>query len=103
MTELPWKCLRSVLQRNEKAAYQNLCSLQRSFDKNPGLEEEFNKQVEEMIERGAAVVLSEGCCLPGRETTTTFLLLGSSPRTSGSVSVLMLHVGKVGILVSMIV
>ena len=60
MTELPWKCLRSVLQRNEKAAYQNLCSLQKSFDKNPGLEEEFNKQVEEMIERGAAVVLSEG-------------------------------------------
>ena len=59
MTEYPWKCLRSVLPRNEKAAYQNLCSLQRSFDKNPGLEEEFNKQVEEMIARGAAVVLSE--------------------------------------------
>ena len=59
MTEYPWKCLRSVLPRNEKAAFQNLCSLQRTFDKNPGLEEEFDKQVMEMIARGAAVVLTE--------------------------------------------
>ena len=59
ITELPWKCPRNTLPRNEKAAHQNLCSLRRSLEKKPGLGGEYDEQVDDMLNRRAAIILSE--------------------------------------------
>ena len=56
---LPWKCERCVLPRNEKAALKQLQSLERSFLKKPELPKEISEQIQDMLDRGAAVVLSE--------------------------------------------
>ena len=58
-TEYPWNCARSVLPRNDKTALQNLNSLEKNLAKNPELAEDFSKQIDEMLIRGVAVVLSD--------------------------------------------
>ena len=58
-TEYPWCCPRSTLPKNDKVALQNLASLERSLSRDPDLAADFNRQIEDMVERGAAVILSE--------------------------------------------
>ena len=58
-TQYPWICSRSVLPKNKKAALQNLLSLERTLSRNPELAEDFSKQIEDMVARGAAVILSD--------------------------------------------
>ena len=58
-TEYPWTCSRCVLPKNEKAALQNLISLERSLAKNMELAEDFSKQIDDMVERGTAIILKE--------------------------------------------
>ena len=57
--EYPWAVDRSCLPRNEEAAYQWLLSLERRLSKNPELADDFCQQIQDMLDRGAAVVLSE--------------------------------------------
>ena len=59
VTELPWRVERSTLPRNERAALQNLLSHEHRLDKDPGQAEDWINQIQQMVERGAAVVLSE--------------------------------------------
>ena len=56
-TEYPWCCPRSTLPKNDSAALQNLASLERSLARDPELAEDFNKQIEDMVLRDAAVIL----------------------------------------------
>ena len=58
-TFLPWKVDRSTLPRNYKIAFKHLLSLERSLLKKPELGREFCVQVKDMVERGAAIKLSE--------------------------------------------
>ena len=58
-TTYPWRCPRSHLSKNDKAAMQSLASLERTLSRDPKLGEEFNRQIEAMVERGVAVILSE--------------------------------------------
>lgn len=59
ITEYPWTCDRNVLPRNEKLALQSLKSLERNLLKNRDLADDFCKQIDAMVERGSAVVLSD--------------------------------------------
>ena len=58
-TELPWCCERSVLPRNEKAALQSLITTERNLLRNPDWAKAYCEQVEGMLERGSAVILTE--------------------------------------------
>ena len=58
-TVYPWLCDRSTLPKNEKIACQSLVTLERNLSRNPELAEDFCKQIEDMVSRGAATVLSE--------------------------------------------
>ena len=58
-SEYPWSCPRSVLPRNEKIAFKNLLSLERTLGKNEELANDFCQQIDDMVARGAAVILSE--------------------------------------------
>ena len=58
-TEYPWLTDRSALPRNDKAALQSLYSLERSLQKKPELAEAYCQQIRAMVERGAAVELSQ--------------------------------------------
>ena len=58
-TEYPWRCSRDALPRNEKAALQNLYSMERVLARDPELANDFTQQIKEMVTRGAAVVLSQ--------------------------------------------
>ena len=58
-TEYPWCCARNVLPRNDKIAYQNLLNLERMLEKNVELASDFCRQVDEMVERGAAIILTQ--------------------------------------------
>ena len=58
-TEYPWCCDRSVLPRTEKSARQSLLSLKRRLQKNPTLAESYAHHIQGMIDRGAAVELSD--------------------------------------------
>ena len=58
-TEYPWCVPRSTVLKNDKIALQSLASLEKSLSRDPKLAEEFNRQIEAMVERGAAVVLTE--------------------------------------------
>ena len=59
-TSYPWRCDRSVLPRNDKAALKLLQSLERSLlKKPPELSQEYCEQIHDMVERGVAVLLSE--------------------------------------------
>ena len=59
VTELPWNCARSNLPRNFKSAFQNLVSLEKTLSKNKELADDFGKQIKDMVDRGAAVILSD--------------------------------------------
>ena len=59
VTSYPWKCDRSVLPRNDKGAMKQLLSLEKSLQKDSDLASEYCKQIQGMVERGAAVILSE--------------------------------------------
>ena len=59
ITTYPWATARSALPKNEKAAYQALLSLERRLQKNPELAAEYCKQIQAMIDRGVAIVISE--------------------------------------------
>ena len=59
-TVLPWKCPRSVLPRNYKAALKNYQTLKRSLQKKPAeVDQKYSEEVHGMVERGAAILLSE--------------------------------------------
>ena len=47
VTELPWNCARSNLPRNDKSAFQNLVSLERTLHKL-NFADEFGKQIKDM-------------------------------------------------------
>ena len=57
--EYPWAMDRSSLPKNEKVAYQWLLSLERRLKKNPELADDFCQQIKDMLDRGAAIILSE--------------------------------------------
>ena len=59
VTEYPWATDRSRLPRNEKAAFQWLLSLERSLKKDPELADDYCQQIKDMLDRGAAIFLSE--------------------------------------------
>ena len=58
-TKYPWHCNRNFLPKNDRIAYQSLMSLEKRLSLNPEWADAFCKQVEEMLERGAAVHLTE--------------------------------------------
>ena len=58
-TVYPWLVPRSTLPKNDKIAYQSLVTLERNLSRNPELAAEFCAQIEDMVKRGAAVVLSQ--------------------------------------------
>ena len=58
-TSYPFKCDRSVLPRNDKSAFKQLHSLEKSLLKNPALASEYCQQIQNMLDRGAAKVLSK--------------------------------------------
>ena len=58
-TEYPWATDRSALPRNEKEAYQAMVALERRCQKNPELGDEFCKQIQGMLDRSAAVILTD--------------------------------------------
>ena len=58
-TVYPWLCDGSVLPKNEKIALQSLNTLERNLSKNSELAEDFCQQIDDMVARGAASVLSE--------------------------------------------
>ena len=57
--EYPWAVDRSSLPKNEKAAYQWLLSLERMLSKKPELAVDYCQQIKDMLDRGAAVELTE--------------------------------------------
>ena len=57
-TSYPWRCARRVLLKNDKAAMQNLLSLERNLAKYKELAEDFSRQIDDMVNRGVAVILS---------------------------------------------
>ena len=58
-TEYPWCCSRSVLPRNFKSARQSLLNLERTLSKDKELADDFCRQIDEMVARGAAIILTE--------------------------------------------
>ena len=58
-TEYPWLTERSALPRNDHSALKLLLTLENLLRKKPELAEKYCKQIREMIERGAAIELSE--------------------------------------------
>ena len=59
VTEYPWRCERSTLPQNDKKALQNLYSLERRLSKSPEQAQEWSEQIQAMVDRGAAIVLSD--------------------------------------------
>ena len=59
VTEYPWSCERSTLPRNHKAAMQNLISLEHRLSKDPEMAKQWQTQIQEMVNRTAAIKLSE--------------------------------------------
>ena len=57
-TEYPWVCVRSVLPRNDKTALQSLISVERNLSRDPEMAKAYCIQIQEMLNRRAAVVLS---------------------------------------------
>ena len=58
-TQYPWKFDRSVLPKNDKTAMKQLLTTEKFLQKNPDLATEFGEQIQSMVDRGVAVVLSE--------------------------------------------
>ena len=92
VTEYPWSCERSVLPRNDKAAKQNLLSLERRLLKFPEQAEDWCTQIKEMVNRGAAVLLSEGVTTAWKGDYYYLPLVGVKGKKAGLESVLM-HLG----------
>ena len=59
ITEYPWKVPRSTLPRNENSAMQCLLSFEKRLSRDTELAQDFCEQIEGMVTRGAAVILSE--------------------------------------------
>ena len=57
--EHPWPLDHSCLPKNKEAAYQWLLALEGRLNKNPELADDFCQQIQDMLDGGAAVVLSE--------------------------------------------
>ena len=58
-TKYPWKFDRSILPRNDNAAMKQLLATEKFLKKNPDLAVEFCDQIQSMLDRGVAVILSE--------------------------------------------
>ena len=58
-TEYPWITPRSALPRNEKQASQVLHALEKRLSANQELAKDFCDQIQAMIDRGAAIILSK--------------------------------------------
>ena len=58
-TVYPWLYVRSTLPKNDRIAYQCLLSLERKLSQDPELAKEFCSQVEDMLKRKVAVVLTD--------------------------------------------
>ena len=58
-TGYPWINGREVLPKNDKSALQSLLSLEKMLKRNPEKAEAFNQQINDMIERGAAILLTD--------------------------------------------
>ena len=58
-TVYPWLVPRSTLPKNDRIAYQSLVTLERMLSRNMELAEEFCAQIEDMVKRGAAVILTD--------------------------------------------
>ena len=59
ITAYPWLTARSALPQNEKQALQWLHSHEKSFSRDPALGEDLDGQIQSMVERGVARVLSK--------------------------------------------
>ena len=58
-TAYPWKSYRSSLPCNDKAALKLLQSLEKTLQKKPDLAREYCQQIQDMVDRGVAIVLTE--------------------------------------------
>ena len=58
-TAYPWRDGRDALPKNDKAALQGLHSLEKMLKRNPEKAAAFNREITDMVERGAAIQLSE--------------------------------------------
>ena len=58
-TSYPWQEGRHVLPKNDKSAFQSLLSLEKMLRANPEKAAEFCREIDEMVDRGAAIPLSE--------------------------------------------
>ena len=59
VTEYPWKVARDTLPRNEKIALQSLHAMEKRLSHDEELAQDFCKQIEDMVARGAAVILTD--------------------------------------------
>ena len=58
-TKYPWNLDRSVLPKNDKIAFQCLLSFERTLSQDPELADDFCRQIDEMVNRKSARILSE--------------------------------------------
>ena len=58
-TKLPWITERNALSRNERSAYQSVITTERRCLKDPELAKAFPNQIQAMVDRGAAIEISE--------------------------------------------
>ena len=58
-TQYPWKLPRDSLPKNYKVALQNLYAMEKRLSHDEELAQDFCDQIQAMIDRGAAVILSE--------------------------------------------
>ena len=58
-TRYPWKFDRSALPMNDKKVLKLLQSLERSLQEKPEVAKEYSEQIQSIVERGVAVLLSE--------------------------------------------
>ena len=59
VTEYPWNLPRGTLPKNYKVALQNLHAMEKRLAHDKELAQDFCNQIQDMVDRGAAVVLSE--------------------------------------------
>ena len=58
-TVYPWKCPRGTLPKNDRIATQSLLSVEHRLSQDLELAEDFCNQIADMVNRGAAIVLSK--------------------------------------------
>ena len=59
VSEYTWLCERSTLPKNDKVAMQNLLSLERRLPTFPEQAKKWCEEIQEMVNRGAAIVLED--------------------------------------------